>query len=46
MEGMRPTDRLKNTCRQIVEKDCEGRGLKKEDDKDHIRWKKQIRDNL
>jgi len=46
MEGMRPSDRLKNTCRQIVGKKCERQGLKTENDKDHIRWKKQIRNNL
>ena len=30
--------------REIVEKDCQARGLNGEDAMDHIRWMKQIRD--
>jgi len=44
-EGARPRDRPKKTWREIVEKDCQARGLNREDSGDHIRWMKQIRDN-
>jgi len=30
---------------EIVEKDCQVRGLNREDAMDHIRWTKQIRDD-
>jgi len=33
------------TWREIVEKDCQARGLNKEDDMDCSRWMKQIRDD-
>jgi len=45
VECARPRDRPKKTWREIVEKDCQGRGLNREDAVDHIRWKKQIRDD-
>jgi len=45
VEGVRPSDRLKKTWRQIVEKDCQARKLNREDVMDHNRWRKQIRDD-
>jgi len=33
------------TWREIVEKDRQASGLNREDAMDHIRWKKQIRDD-
>ena len=47
MEGTRPRGRPKKTWREIVEKDCQARGLNGEDAiiaMDRIRWMKQIRD--
>jgi len=40
--GARPRGRPKKTWREIVEKDCQVRGLNREDAVDRIRWKKQI----
>ena len=46
VEGARPRGRpFKKTWREIVEKDCQARGLNREDAMDHIKWKKQIRDD-
>jgi len=45
VEGARPRGRPKKTWREIVEKDCQARGLNREDAVDRIRWKKQIRDD-
>jgi len=42
VEGTRPRGRPKKTWREIVEKDCRGRGLNKEDAMDYSRWRKQI----
>jgi len=44
-EGARPRGRAKKTGRQIVEKDCQACKLNKEDDMNHKRWRKQIRDD-
>jgi len=41
-EGARPKGRPKKTWEQIVEKDCNACGLKREDAMDHSRWRKQI----
>jgi len=35
----------KKTWREIVDKDCEARKLKREDVTDRNRWRKQIRDD-
>ena len=45
VEGARPRRRLKEIWREIVVKDCQVHGLNREDDMDHIRWMKQIRDD-
>ena len=45
MEGARPRGRPKKTWRKIVEKDCQVRGLNREDAMDRSRWMKQIRDD-
>jgi len=45
VEGARPRGRPKETWREIVQKDCQVRGLKREDAIDRIRWKKPIRDD-
>jgi len=45
LEGDRRRARPQRTWREIVEKDCQVRGLNREDAMDHIRWMKQIRDN-
>ena len=45
VEGARPRGRSKKTWREIVEKDCQARGLNREDAMDRMRWKKQVRDN-
>jgi len=45
VEGARSTGRPKKTWREIVDKDCQACGLNREDAMDHIRWKKQIRDD-
>jgi len=45
VDGARPRGRPKKTWREIVEKDCQTRGLNREDVVDHIKWMKQIRDD-
>jgi len=45
LEGARLRGRPKKTWREIVEKDCQTRGLNREDAMDHIRWMKKIRDD-
>ena len=45
VEGASPRGRPKKTWREIVEKDCQVRELKREDAMDCITWKKQIRDD-
>jgi len=45
VQGARRRGRPKKTWREIVEKDCQARGLNKEDAVDRIRCKKHIRDN-
>jgi len=45
VEGARPRGRRKKTWREIVEKDCQARGLNREDAMDCARWMKQIRGN-
>jgi len=37
VEGARPRGRPKKTWREIVKKDCQVRGLNREDAMDHIR---------
>jgi len=44
VEGARPRGRPKKTRREIVEKDCQVRKLKREDAMAHNRWRKKIRD--
>jgi len=39
----RPRGRPKKTWKEIIEKDCQARGLNREDAMDHSRWMKQIR---
>jgi len=46
VEDGRPRGRPKKTWREIVEKDCQARGLNREDSMDRSRWMKQIRDDL
>jgi len=38
-------EKTKENLRDIVEKDCQARGLNREDAMDRIRWMKEIRDN-
>ena len=45
VDGARPRGRPKKTWREIVEKDCHGRKLNREDAMDRNRWRKQIRDD-
>jgi len=45
VKGTRPRGRPKKTWREIVEKDCQTRGMNREDATDHSRWMKQIRDD-
>jgi len=45
VEDTRPRGRPKKTWREIVENDCQARGLNRKDAMDRIRWKKQIRDD-
>ena len=45
VDGARPRGRPKKTWRVSVEKDCQARGLNREDAMDHSRWMKQIRDD-
>jgi len=42
VEGTRPRDRPKKTCREILKKDCRARGLNMEDAMCRSRWRKQI----
>jgi len=44
-EGARPRGTPKKTWIEIVEKNCQAHGLNREDAVDHIRLKKQIRDD-
>ena len=43
VEGSRSRGRPKRTWREVVQKDCQGRNLNREDAMDHGRWKKLIR---
>jgi len=43
VEGARPRGRPKKTWREIVEKDCQVRGLNREVAMDRNRWMKEIR---
>ena len=45
VEGARPRGRPKKTWTEIVEKDCQVRGLKREDAMDRSTWMKQIRED-
>jgi len=45
VECARPRGRPKKTWTEIVEKDCQARGLNREDAMDRSRWMKQIRDD-
>jgi len=45
VEGARPRVRPKRTWTEIVVKDCQARGLNREDAMDRSRWRKQIRDD-
>ena len=45
VEGARLRGRPKKTWTEIVEKDCQARGLNREDSMDCSRWTKQIRDD-
>jgi len=45
VEGIRPRGRPKKTWREIVEKDCQGHKLSREDVMDYNRWRKQIRND-
>jgi len=42
VEGARPRGRPKKPWRKIVKKDCQVRGLNREDAMDRSRWRKQI----
>jgi len=44
VEGARTTGRPNKTWTEIVEEDCQARGLNREDAMDRSRWMKQIRD--
>jgi len=43
VEGSRPRGRPKRTWKEVVQKDCQARNLKKEDAMDRGRWKKLIK---
>jgi len=43
VEGSRQRSKPKRTWREVVQKDCQGRKLNKEDAMDHARWKKMIK---
>jgi len=45
VEGAKPRGRPKKTWRETVEKDCQVRGLNREDAMDCSRWRKQISDD-
>jgi len=40
VEGARPRDRPKKTCKEIVEKDCQAHKLNREDAVDCNSWRK------
>jgi len=44
-KGARPRGRPMKTWTDIVEKDCQARGLNREHAMDCIRWMKQIREH-
>jgi len=43
VESSRPRGRPKRTWKEVVQKDCQARTLKREDAMDHGRWKKLIK---
>jgi len=43
VEGSRPRGRPKRTWKEVVQKDCQARNLKKEDAMDRGRWKKLVK---
>jgi len=43
VEGSRPRGKPKRTWREVVQKDCHTRNLKREDGVDRGRWKKLIK---
>jgi len=43
VEGSRTRGRPKRTWKEVVQKDCQARNLKKEDAMDRGRWKKLIK---
>jgi len=45
VEVARPRGRPEKTWREIVEKDCQACGLKREDAMDRSTWMKQIRED-
>jgi len=45
VEGSRPRSRPKKTWKEIVEKDCHARKLKREDAMNCYTWRKQIKDD-
>jgi len=45
VEAASPRGRPKKTLREIVEKDCQARGLNRGNAMDRIRWMEQIRDD-
>jgi len=45
VKGARPRGRPKKIWWEIVEKDCQARGLNRKDAMDHNKWRKQIRDD-
>jgi len=45
VEGARPSGRPKRTLKETLENDCQACKLNREDDMDHTRWMKQLRDD-
>jgi len=45
VEGARSTGRPKRTSRVVMQKDCQGHKLNREDAMDRSRWRKQIKNN-
>ena len=45
VEGARPRGGPKRAWREIVERDCQAHGTNREEDMDHDRWRRQIRDD-
>jgi len=43
VEGSRPIGRPKRMWKEVVQKDCQARNLKREDALDRSRWKKLIK---